>query len=147
MKISKFARSFVFGLLLLLGHSSIASAKVEGCWADFFEYAQYIGEHFRLEGPIQLRNLRNVKGDNWDLRIDSIMVGPRAKVTVYENIDFKLTLTEMAKYPQLMKSLGITEQDIREESEIIFPPKEEVHHLGEYNFHKKVRSIKIECVQ
>ncbi len=134
-------------MFLMFAQSSPVFAKDKGCWAEFYEYAQFIGDHFRVYGPARLANLRNVDDENWDLRIDSIVVGPKAKVTVYENINFKLTLTEMAKFPVLMKSLGITEQDIREDSELIFPPKEMVHHLGEYNFHKKVRSLKVDCVK
>lgn len=134
-------------IVLLFGQNSIAYAKQKGCWVEFYEYAQYIGDHFRLDGPAQLSNLRKVKGDNWDMRIDSLVVGPKAKLTVFENINYKLTLTEMANYPVLMSSLGITEEDIKEESELIFPPGEMVHHLGEYNFHKKIRSLKIDCVK
>lgn len=136
----------LISILLLFGQNSIAYAKDNGCWAEFFEYAQYIGDNFRLDGPVQLANLRNVNGENWDLRIDSLVVGPNAKVTVFENVSYKLTLTEMANYPVLMRSLGITEQDIKEDSELIFNPKAMVHHLGEYNFHKKIRSLKIDCV-
>ncbi|WP_419635988.1 hypothetical protein, partial [Thiolapillus sp.] len=89
--------------------------------------------------------LGNVKGENWSERIDSIVVGPKAKVTVYENINYKLTLTEMSKFPVLMRSLGITEEDIKEDSELIFGPNSMIHHLGEYNFHKKTKSLKVDC--
>ena len=132
--------------LILLGQSSVAFAKNTDCWADFYEYAQFIGEHFRIQGPKDLPNLRNVNGENWESRIDSIIVGPKTRVIIFENIDFKLTLTEMANYPVLMKSLGITEKDIKEDSELIFQAKSKPHHLGEYNFHKKTKSIKVQCV-
>lgn len=134
-------------IVLMSGPNAVAVAKQKGCWAEFYEYAQYIGDHFRIDGPAQLPNLRDVDGENWDLRIDSMVVGPKAKVTVFENVNYKLTLTEMANYPVLMRSLGITEEDIKEDSELIFPPREMVHHLGEYNFHKKIRSLKVDCVK
>ncbi len=133
-------------ILALLGQSPAALAKNTDCWADFYEYAQFIGDHFRIQGPKELPNLRNVNGENWESRIDSIIVGPKARVTIYENINYKLTLTEMAKYPVLMKSLGITEKDIREDSELIFDAKSKPHHLGEYNFHKKTKSLKVQCL-
>ena len=134
-------------VLLLLGANGSALAKDPKCWAEFYEYAQFIGDHFRVEGPKKFPNLRNVKGENWSERIDSIVVGPKAKVTVYENINYKLTLTEMSKFPVLMRSLGITEEDIKEDSELIFGPNSMIHHLGEYNFHKKTKSLKVDCVK
>ena len=134
-------------MVILFGHSTTAFAKQKGCWAEFYEYAQMIGDHFRIDGPTALKNLKKVNGENWESRIDSIVVGPNAKVTVFENIDFKLTLTEMAQYPVLMRSLGITEEDIKQDSELIFNAKEMVHHLGQYNFHKKTKSLKVDCIK
>ena len=134
-------------MIMLLGHSTAAVAKQKGCWAEFYEYAQMIGDRFRVEGPAALQNLKNVNGENWESRIDSIVVGPNAKVTVFENINFKLTLTEMSEYPVLMRSLGITEEDIKQDSELIFNAKEMVHHLGQFNFHKKTKSLKVDCVK
>ena len=132
-------------IILLLGNSTAATALGKPCWVDFYENAQYIGDHIRLHGPLSLPNLSNVEGQDWDARFDSLIVGPKAKVTIYENPNYKLTLTEMAKHPVLMKSLGITEKDIKLESELIFGPNIQSHHLGEFNFHKKTRSLKIEC--
>jgi hypothetical protein len=134
-------------ILSLLGQSSLAYAKNTDCWADFYEYAQFIGDHFRIQGPKEIPNLRNVNGENWESRIDSIIVGPKARVIIFENIDYKLTLTEMAKYPVLMNSLGITEKDIKEDSELIFDSESKPHHLGEYNFHKKTKSLKVQCIK
>ena len=141
-------RSFktVFVVMVLLSQSLNAYAKDKGCWADFFDGTQYTGKHFLLEGPAQLENLNNVNGENWDLRIDSMKIGPKAKVTVFENPNFKMTLKEMAKYPDLMLSLGITEKDIREDSELIFNAKAMIHDLSDFNFHKKIRSLKVECI-
>ena len=141
-------RSFktVFVVMALIVQGSNAYAEDKGCWADFFEGTQYTGKHFLLEGSTQLENLSNVKGENWNLRIDSIKVGPKAKVTVFENPNFKMTLKEMAKYPELMHSLGITEQDIREDSELIFNANAKIHDLSDFNFHKKIKSLKVECI-
>lgn len=139
-----FKTVFVVMVFLVLGSNVYAGDK--GCWAEFFDGSQYTGKHFLLEGPAQLKDLNNVNGENWNLRIDSIKVGPKAKVTVFENPDFKMTLKEMAKYPELMHSLGITENDIREDSELIFNADSKVHDLSDFNFHKKIKSLKIECI-
>ena len=132
----------ILGMVLA---STTTSAKDKDCWAEFFENSQYSGEHFRLEGPIQLNNLRSVQGQDWEKRIGSLKVGPKAKVTVYENPNFKLTLREMRKYPDLLNSLGLSEQDAKEDTELMFDEKSKVHDLSDFNFRNKIRSLKIEC--
>ncbi|WP_394754227.1 beta/gamma crystallin domain-containing protein [Crenothrix sp.] len=138
-----FKRASVAMLLLA---TSTAYAVDKDCWADFFEDAQYAGKHLFVEGATQLADLNNVNGDNWDRRIHSLKVGPKAKLTVYQNPRFELTVTEMAKRPDLMQSLGITEQDIKEDSELIFIANAKIHDLGDFDFHKKIRSLKLECL-
>ena len=133
-------------IVLLTCLNAPAAAEEKGCWADFYEYAEFIGDNIRVWGPISLNRLKNIHGENWESRIDSIITGPKSKVTIYENIDFKLTLTEMAKHPVLMESLGISMDEIREESELIFHPNEKIRHLGVYNFHQKTKSLRIECL-
>jgi len=133
----------VFTVFLVNGFD--AYGKDKACWVDFFEHSQYSGKHFLLEGPVQLPSLDNVNGENWDLRIGSLSVGPKARVIVYENPNFKLTLTEMAKYPDLMHSLGVTEKDIKEDAELIFKADSKIHDLSDFNFNQKIRSVKVEC--
>jgi hypothetical protein len=132
--------------MLLFGMVFNAYAVDKDCWVDFFDEADYAGKHLLIEGATQLANLNNVNGENWDKRIHSIKVGPKAKLTVYQNPRFELSLTEMAKRPDLMRSLGLTVEDIKEDSELIFIANSKVHDLGDFNFHKKIRSLKLECI-
>jgi len=122
-----------------------AYAKDKECWAEFFQDSQYAGKQFRLEGPIQLENLSNVHGENWESRIESLKVGPKARVSVFENTNFKLTLKEMEKYPDLLRSLGLTEKDAMEDKELIFIANSRIHDLSDFNFRNKIRSLKIDC--
>ena len=137
----------IFIVTMFLGRVSAAHAENENCWAEFFENSGYTGSHFRLAGPIELDNLQNVHGENWASRIDSIKVGPKAKLVIFENINFKLTLKEMAKYPELLRALGFTEQDVKEDSELIFGANANIHDLSDFNFHNKIRSLKIDCLK
>lgn len=131
--------------LMLCATVSTAQAKNKDCWVEFFQESQYAGPHFRLEGPVQLENLRNINGENWESRIDSLKVGPKAAVTVFENNHFKLTLKEMEKYPELLRSLGLTEKDAMEDKELIFAAGSNIHDLSDFNFRNKTRSLKIRC--
>lgn len=137
----------IFMVNALLAGVSTAYAGDENCWAEFFQHSDYAGPHFRLAGPVKLDNLQNVNGENWASRIDSLKVGPKAKLVVFENINFKLTLKEIAKYPDLIRSLGSTEQDVKEDSELIFGANANIHDLSDFNFHHKIRSLKMECIK
>lgn len=136
----------VFVVMLLSLTASTAYAEEKECWVNFFEHAQYAGKRLYIEDPAQLENLNKVNGEDWNLRIHSIKVGPKAKVTVFQNPRFELTLTEMAKKPDFMRAWGITEQDIKEDSELIFNANDMIHDLGDFSFHKKIRSLKVECL-
>jgi hypothetical protein len=137
----------VFIINALLVGVSTAYAGNENCWAEFFQHSDYAGPHFRLAGPVELDNLQNLNGENWASRIDSLKVGPKAKLVVFENINFKLTLKEIAKYPDLIRSLGSTEQDVKEDSELIFGTNATIHDLSDFNFHHKIRSLKMDCIK
>ncbi|WP_428354187.1 beta/gamma crystallin domain-containing protein [Methyloprofundus sp.] len=134
-------------LIVIFSLSTNVYAKKNDCWVDIYDDTQYKGKSIRLKGPIQLVNLFDVQGTNWDKKIESIVVSPKATLTVFENQNFKLTLAEMANHPVLMKSLGITRQDILEDSELIFHPDSKIHGFGEFDFYHKVRSLKITCVK
>jgi hypothetical protein len=134
-------------LLLSAGATSAVRAAEDGCWAEFYEYPNFKGGHVRFEGPLQLPNLKDYQGQNWESRFDSAVIGPKAKVKVYENIDYKLTLGEIAKYPDLMNALGVTKKDLDLATDFEFVPGHKTHHLGEFNFHKKIKSLKIECIK
>ena len=132
--------------IAFLYFTTFAYAVDKDCWGDFFEGTQYSGKHLFIEGQTKLENLSKVNGENWERRIHSLKVGPKAKVTVYQNPRFELTVTEMAKKPDFMNSWGITEQDILEDSELIFNENAMIHDLGDFNFHNKIRSLKVDCL-
>jgi Beta/Gamma crystallin len=133
-------------IMLLLASASNANAEGKECWADFFEHSQYAGKHLLIQGPAKLENLNKVNGEDWNQRIHSIKVGPKAKVTVYQNPRFELPIPKMLEKPDLMKAWGITEQDIKEDSELIFNENATIHDLGDFGFHKKIRSLRVECL-
>ncbi len=128
-------------VFLVLGSNAMAENK--DCWVDFFEGTQYTGKHFQLEGPAQLENLSNINGENWALRISSMKIGPKATVTVYENLNFTLKATQAP--PDLMRSWGITEKDVKEDSELIFNANAKIHDLSDFNFSQKIKSLEIKC--
>jgi len=133
-------------LFILFGIATPVFAKSTECWVKIFDEPHYQGESVLLSGSTKLKDLSSVKGKNWDKKIESLIVGPKTQLILFENKNFKLTLKEMANHPVLMKSLGITKQDILEDSELIFNSNTKIHSFGEFNFFHKIRSLKIKCV-
>ncbi len=146
-KLAHYGFKALIVILVILGQSTNAYAKNDHCWVDLYDDTQFEGNHIRLKGPVQLANLHKVQGKDWDKKVESIVVGPKATLTVFENKNYKLTLSEMANHPVLMKSLGITTQDILEDSELIFHANSKVHGFGEFDFYHKIRSLMLSCVK
>gem|GEM_PF-458704 len=117
-----------------------------GCWVDFYEYPQYIGAHIRLVGPIRLADLKDVHGANWDDRIDSLVVSKKARVSLFDLPDFQLANRDVYQNPDYMQGLGITKKYGTEQNGLTFNEGEKVEHLGVWNFHKKTKSVIIDCV-
>ena len=117
------------------------------CWVDFYEYPQYLGAHIRISGPIRLANLRDIHGTNWEDRIDSLIVGKGARTSLFDMTDFQQANNDVYLDPNHMRALGITEQYGSEQAGLTFGANQEVEHLGVWDFHKKTRSLSIECIK
>ncbi len=147
IKLALYGLKSIIVIFVVFGLNASIYARNDDCWVDLYDDTQFKGRHVRLKGPIKLTNLLKVQGNNWDKKIESIVVGPKATLTVFENKNFKLTLSEIANHPVLMKSLGITTQDILEDSELIFDADSKVHGFGGFDFYHKIRSLKLNCLK
>jgi len=62
-----------------------------GCWVKIYEDNWYEDSWDRILGPGSYYNMRNLPGADkydWGDEVDSLIVGPHAKVVVYEDEDF-----------------------------------------------------------
>jgi hypothetical protein len=117
------------------------------CWVDFYEYPQYSGAHIRISGPISLADLRDIHGTNWESKIDSLVVGKGARTSLFEMTDFQQANTEVYLDPDYARSLGVTNEYGSQQSGLTFSAGEQVEHLGVWNFHKKAKSLIIDCMR
>lgn len=100
------------------------------CWVSVFDGKNYEPPTARLSGPTYLdaprtgpevvEDLRNVGGEDFIDRIDSLIVGPRARVTVHDQRNFS-------------------------GERILFGPGERVPDLAVHGFENRIESIKVEC--
>lgn len=104
----------------------------QGCWASIFDGTDYRGARAHLTGPTFLEHfktdpvvepdLKDVGGQRFLRAVDSLVVGPNARVIAYEGVNFS----------------GI---------ELVFPPGTHVGDLNRFNFAERVRSLKVQCVE
>ncbi len=66
------------------------AAMKQGCWAKVYDRENYIGDSLTLIGSVGLPDM-DVNGPfglNWDDKVNSIELGPRARVLVYDNENY-----------------------------------------------------------
>jgi hypothetical protein len=82
-----------------------------GCWVRLFNGENFKGDdELTIVGPINLQTLKMPSGINWKRKAESLIAGPKATVTVYENEFFRdktITFNPGQKVDNLRKSLGI----------------------------------------
>ncbi|MDN5753430.1 MAG: hypothetical protein L0H15_09140 [Nitrosospira sp.] len=101
----------------LAGDKSLAG----GCWVRLYDGINLHGELLTIAGPTSIPTPRVGPNYTWNLKIDSLSVGPNATLTIWGDQHYKGTSTT-------------------------FKPGQEVSVLGEH-FAKsqKIQSLRIEC--
>lgn len=77
--------SFVLIVPMQLSTQTMSS----GCWAEFFTEKNFKGDVTTLLGPTELRGFDKSAGRQLKRDMDSLIVGPKATLTVFEHQMFK----------------------------------------------------------
>jgi len=125
--------------------ASGALAGTTGCWVDLFGEPNFKGIQTRISGPTELPNLRNIHDIDWNDVIDSLEVGPEAEVEVYKNENYVVPQGPIYHAPEI-KAWGNVDENYRA-SVMTFTAHHRVHHLGEYDFHNQISSLKVKCIR
>jgi hypothetical protein len=88
-----------------------------GCWVRLFPEAAYKGtDDLTIAGPVSIASLHaptgGASGVYWKPKAESLLVGPRASVALYENESFQgrtVTLSPGTREPQLREKLKFTQ--------------------------------------
>ena len=86
----------------------------QGCWVQLFPQTDYKGDdHLTISGPLDLPSLHNPRGGViWKHKTESLIIGPRANVTVFENENYShktAALKPGTHEPQLRGNLKFTQ--------------------------------------
>lgn len=90
--------------LVLMPVVTVNDQMGNGCWVRFYDDPNYKGNNLTLVGPVDMPRM-TVPGAVWH-NWDSAIVGPKARVTVYDNTDFHqkdATLSAGQHVPDLKK--------------------------------------------
>lgn len=89
------------------------SATKGGCWAKIYDGENYMGDTLTLTGPISLADMTGPFGLNWDDRVNSVEVGSKATLTVFDNEGFRDQVGQFKsgqKVPDISKKLGFFDE-------------------------------------
>ncbi|WP_181373268.1 beta/gamma crystallin domain-containing protein [Massilia glaciei] len=84
-----------------------------GCWARIHSANNYAGDTLVLTGPLSLADMSGPFGLNWDDRVDSVEMGPKATLTVYDNERFEDLVGQFKpgqKVPDISKKMGFFDE-------------------------------------
>ena len=101
--------------LIVLVPLAVASADSfsNGCWARLYDSTGFKGNQLSLVGPVDMPNMRTAFGTDWSGQFDSIQVGPKARLTVYDNENYRekaATFKPGQKVADLDEKMGLFEQ-------------------------------------
>lgn len=95
------------GALVLLPSRSVrAEGFGDGCWVHMFDGINYRGQQLTLVGPMRLPDMSRT-GTPWR-DWDSVVVGPRAAVTIYIVADFGLPVATFTSGQRIADLTGVT---------------------------------------
>jgi len=93
---------------VVLAITTIAVAEGTGCWAKIHDGGNYTGRTLTLIGKQSLPNLEFGVGSDWEGDIDSVEVGPKATLTLYDDENYEDDSRELApntRVPDLHQAL------------------------------------------
>lgn len=87
--------------------------KKKGCWAKFYDNQNYGGDNLTLLGPVDMADMTGPFGVDWKGKISSVETGPKARVLVYDNENFKdlvATFKPGQKSADVSKKMGFFDE-------------------------------------
>ena len=99
-------------LILMLVPVEISSPAMQaGCWAQFYDERNFKGEGLMVAGPIVIASTDKSSGRQLRRDLDSLVIGPKATLTVFEHRMFKdrsISFGPNTKEAGLIKKLGFS---------------------------------------
>ena len=98
-------------IMLLVPVEVSNPAMQSGCWAQFYDERNFKGDMMTVVGPMELEATDKASARQLHRKLDSLVMGPKANLTVFEHKMFKdksVKFGPNAKEAGLIKKLGFT---------------------------------------
>jgi len=98
-------------LVLLVPVEVQNPAMQSGCWAQLYDERNFKGDMLTIVGPMELQTLDKSTGRHLRRSIDSVVLGPKAKLTLFEHRMFRdrsVTFAPNARESGVLGKVGIT---------------------------------------
>jgi hypothetical protein len=96
--------------VVMLVPVQVSSPALEaGCWVQFYDERNFKGDMLTLVGPLDVGDFDKSSGRHFKRNVDSLVLGPKATLTVYEHQMFKdksVVFQPNAREAGLIKKLG-----------------------------------------
>jgi hypothetical protein len=82
----------------------------EGCWVKMYDKKDYQGDNLLLVGPVNMPVMVGPFGFNWENKVRSLELGPKANLTIFDNRNFRdedKFIGADAKIPNMSKKMGL----------------------------------------
>jgi hypothetical protein len=82
----------------------------KGCWARIYKDTNFKGDALVLLGPIAVAHVETDWGFSWDPQFRSLVIGPAATFTVFDNYNFRdrtATFAGGQKLADLNEHMGV----------------------------------------
>lgn len=99
-----------------------SAAGSNDCWVKLYDADNFseVSSYTTLQGPVELATMANLDGKDWRDQIESLIVGPGARVELYKSENYAGT-------------------------PITFNANQRVEKLGDLNYEDDVESLKLTC--
>ncbi len=96
-------------VLVLVPPRVSLNIMTEGCWARLYDRENFEGSSLMLAGPINLAQMIGPFGHNWEDKVRSLELGPKANLTIYDNRNFRdqdVFISTDKKVSDMSKKMG-----------------------------------------
>ena len=96
-------------VLMIVPVQVTSDLEKNGCWAKFYGKKNYEGDSLMLAGPASIARMTGPFGFDWENKVRSLKVGPRANLTIYDNrnfLDQDKFIDAKTNVPDMSKQMG-----------------------------------------
>jgi hypothetical protein len=96
-------------VLIMVPVQVTTDLEKKGCWVKVYDKKNYEGDSLLLSGPLSMARMIGPFGFDWENKVRSLQVGPKANLTIYDNRNFRdqdKFIDAKSNVPDMSKQMG-----------------------------------------